>query len=86
MNAGPLEAFGHRNTFGKIINHAAGSKAAAGSRRQQDWGGVGYAGSAYMNRIGNRRQEAATESVDSARGRGRRRRRGGRSSFALLLK
>lgn len=54
-------------------------QAAGGSKA-----GVGYAGSAYMNRIGNRRQEAATESVDSARGRGRR--RGGRSSFALLLK
>lgn len=84
MNAGPLEAFGHRNTFGKIINHAAGSKAAAAVGGSKT--GVGYAGSAYMNRIGNRRQEAATESVDSARGRGRRRRRGGRSSFALLLK
>lgn len=84
MNAGPLEAFGHRNTFGKIINHAAGSKAAA-SAAEGSKTGVGYAGSAYMNRIGNRRQEAATESVDSARGRGCGR-RGGRSSFALLLK
>lgn len=84
MNAGPLEAFGHRNTFGKIINHAAGSKAAAaaGSKTAGERDRVGYEGSAYMNRIGNRRREAATESVDSARGR----RRGGRSSFALLLK
>lgn len=80
LNAGPLEAFGHRNTFGKIINHAAGSKAVAGSKTGERGSVLGYEGSAYMNRIGNRRQEAATESVDSARGR-----REGRGQVSLYF-
>lgn len=67
MNAGPLEASGHRNTFGKIINHAAGTShqaAVGGSGRGRSRGrGIG---SADMNRIGNRRQLLAPKSVDSA--------------------